>query len=565
MKRQTIVIRAFVAAALFALGLPNEFFHYGFPALGYVALVPLYGALGAAPSYGMAALAAGLYGALHHALSSYWLYFFKDFALWTIGATTLAYFIVYAVLGLYLAFFLKKAESVRPFAFALLWASFEYLKSSGFLGYPWGLIPYTQTRVLALLQIADTTGVYGLSFFLALVNATLAELLADHTRRGLCAISLLECRPDRGEGQGSGGTHRPRLSARHRLRAALLPPKAFAPGLQKAYILFTAVLALLIVGYGAYRLAIPPRPEAELDALLVQQNVDPWIEGEEAALEANILLARSALTDTHKPPELIVFSESSLKRPFAEFRRWFSAKPEKAPLIPFIKETGAYLLTGAPVVLDWESLAMTNSVILIDPEAHLVADYAKTHPVPFAEAIPFWEYEAFRRFMQEKVGLDAGWTMGSEHTVFELPTQNGTLRFGSPICFEDAFPDVCAVFVRRGADLLINLTNDSWSRTVSAEIQHFAAARFRAIEFRRSLVRSTNGGLTCVVDARGAVIDELPLFTGAALRTTVPIYRGTTTVYLRFGDWFALLCLLLSGLGALILIAKDLRERRREP
>lgn len=597
MNKPSILLASLASAIFFTMGLPNEVFNYGLPALGYIALVPLYFAAANAPSFGFAALSLGLYGAAHHALSSYWLYFFKDFAFWTIGATTLAYGVVYAVFGLYLAFALKKAGPYRPIAFALAWTCFEYLKATGFLGYPWGLLPYTQTEFLPLLQIADTTGIYGLSFVLAFANGAIAELLGPQAQPRPSQLPLAEPCPSAGpstgrpayvdadklcpsaqgessidlqdasspaelcpSGAASGAGLRRRAQAwRHALGVMV----GYEGWLRRGYVLVAALLLSICLGYGLFRLEKPPVAVSSLDTVLVQQNADPWILGEEASLEANISLARKALPDGSPPPDLILFSESSLKRPYKEFQRWFSTMPASDPLIPFIKEKGSHLLTGAPVVLDWEELEMTNSVILIDPEARLVGDYAKVHPVPFAEAIPLWEYEWFRTFMREVVGLDSGWVMGSEFKVFRLPARSGEVAFGAPICFEDAFPEVCREFILGGADLLINLTNDAWSETVSAEVQHFAAARFRAIEYRRSLVRSTNGGVSCVVDARGKAIAQLPLFERASLRTDVPIYRGPPTVYLRFGDWFARLCLLLSGISAIILMVRDGRERRR--
>jgi apolipoprotein N-acyltransferase len=182
--------------------------------------------------------------------------------------------------------------------------------------------------------------------------------------------------------------------------------------------------------------------------------------------------------------------------------------------------------------------------------------------VPFAEAIPFMEYPWFRKFIQETVGLDSGWALGKEFVLFELPTKTGSVRFGAPICFEDAFADVCRNFALQDADLLINLTNISWSKTDSAEIQHWAAARFRAIEARRTLVRSTNGGVSCVVGAYGETLDSLPLFRSTSKFVEVPIFRDASpTVYVRWGDWFARAALLLSAALSLILIIQDAAAR----
>lgn len=548
MTKLRILALALSSSVLFFLGLPNELFHYGFPLLGYLALVPLYCAVRFSPSHGFTFLVVGLYGALHHAMSSYWLYFFKDFAFWTIGTTTIAYFVIYGVFGFYLAFLMKNAGRYRPLAFALMWTSFEYLKSIGFLGYPWGLLPYTQTTVLPLLQIADTTGLYGLSFILAFANASLAELLDGWTGRAPLPFRSSDWR-------AWGSVDRDRLLGGRNRGLSL--------SLRVSYVAFALLLLGSDLGYGLFRLASSAAPTRTINALVVQQNIDPWREGEEAAIAVNIALARKALEMAEVKPDLILFSESSLSRPYQEFRRWFEQRPLGDPLIPFIKESGSYLLTGAPIVLDWKDFKATNSVILIDPKGRMVADYAKVHPVPFAEAIPFWEYEGFRRFMQETVGLESGWVMGTEYKLFELPTPAGTVKFGAPICFEDAFPEVCREFARRGAELLVNLTNDSWSKTISAEVQHFAAARFRSIEFRIPLLRSTNGGVSCLVGPKGEVQEILPLFTTTARMISIPLGDPRPTVYARFGDWFPRFCLLLSALWSLILMREELQVRRK--
>lgn len=516
---------ALISAVLMTLAVPNEFFKHGIPLFGFIALIPLYIALIELPGPRSAALVVGLFGALQHAMTSFWLWNFHDFRIWTLGSTTAAYYVVYAVLGLYLWLFLDRAERGRPLAFALLWTSFEYLKSIGFLGYPWGLLPYSLTDVLPLLQMADLTGLYGITALLAVCNAAIAEWIL---------------------GQGS-------------LRIAPLSLR-----LRRGYSVIALSLVLCSLGYGLIRMGAPIPRIGSLDAVLVQQNTDPWndVDGE-AAVAENIRLARAALATAPRKPDIILFSESSLSRPYTEHSKYYSKHPAADPLIPFIRDSGAWLFTGAPVVLNWQTLEATNSVILIDPDTKLVKSYAKVHPVPFAEAIPFWDVPAFRKFIQGTVGLDSGWVMGTDFVVFDLPAKGMNLRFGAPICFEDAFPDVCRNFSLKGADILINLTNISWSKTDSAEIQHWAAARLRAIEARKTLVRSTNGGVSCVVDPFGQVLDSLPLFEARSKFVEVPVYRDASpTVYMSWGDWFAHSALLLSAVLSIILMIEEAAGRR---
>jgi apolipoprotein N-acyltransferase len=533
---------ALSSAILLALALPNEAFRFGSPPLGFIALVPLYVALVRAPSFGAAALLTSLFGASVHALSSYWLYFFKDFAFWTLGTTTIAYGIIYAVLGLYLYMMIKQGGVGRPVGFAIVWTVFEYMKSTGFLGYPWGLIPYSLTRSLPLLQIADITGVYGISAALALSNAAIAETLLDCSS----IVDFLRRRIGGDPGRGR--------RARTTETVSPLRPRQ-GSGRSVSYLAAACLVMACISAYGFARLSTPVRKRGSFDAVLVQQNLDPWESVEETGLRTNIELAERALTSTTRKPDLIMFSETSLRRPYEEFYSYFTQRPLRNPFVSFIKRTGTRILTGAPIVLDWDKGEATNSVILIGPDARVEGDYAKIHPVPFAEAIPFWEYKWFRDFIQGVVGLDSGWVMGTEFVIFELPTGDGdVVRFGAPICFEDAFADLCRTFFLGGADILINLTNDSWSRTASAEIQHWAAARFRAIEFRRTLVRSTNGGYSCVVGPYGEVLADLPLFMAGSRAVEIPVYADEPTMYHRFGDWFALFMLLLSAAWVIIII-----------
>jgi apolipoprotein N-acyltransferase len=549
MSRLRILTLAILSGVLLPLALPNELFSWGNPALGLIALAPLYVALASTSSYGIAFLATAIFGGLAHGLSSYWLWFFKDFRFWTLGSSTLAYMVVYGCLGLYLRGALKRSGLYRVIVFAAVWTVFEWGKSNGFLGYPWGLIPYSWNYVLPAIQIAESTGVYGLGFALVLVSGGLAEVFMPQPP----VIS----HPSREEGPaGFAAGFIPSLPSGKGSRVAGSGP------LVVAVLLMTGILA-----YGYLALARPREPRGSFPAVLVQQNIDAWESagGEEAALSVSVALATAAMEAAGRKPDIILFSETSLKRPWERFRSYYSRTPQEDPLIPFLARNDVWLFTGLPEILDWNTYDATNSVVLINPRGQQVASYAKMHPVPFAEALPFWEYAGFRRFIQEVVGLESGWTMGTERVIFELPTSGaGLVRFAGPICFEDAFAYLCRRFVNDGAEIFINLTNDSWSKTKSAEIQHFVAARFRSVEARRVLVRSTNGGVSGMVMPDGSVRDLLPLFSPEARLVDIPVYTCETTPYMLFGDWFvALLGLMVTGL-LLLVVAGDISARKPE-
>ena len=555
---------AIFSALLLALALPNDLFPYGSPLLGVFALAPLLAALYRTPSYAAAARVGVVFGAVSSAASNFWLMFFQTFSVWTLGGVTLAYVAYFAVLGPLLRFIagapdgrprrgspaipdgsalampggntlaipggnslampggnsLAMPRAYRPIAVAVLWTLYEYLKSSGYLGYPWGLIAYPMHAITPLVQFVDITGVWGLSLLMALVNAVAAEWLD---------LAL--------------GRRR--------------PPSAPARLWQS-----TAAAALLVVaalGYGAAALARPLPSAATLDVVLVQHNANPWQSGEDEAVLATLRrLTGEGLAAAPEPPDLVVWSETALTWPVIGAQ----AADAGTPVVPdALTGLPVPLLTGVPWVVGTEPLQAMNAAALLAPGGAVLHHYGKQHLVPFAESVPFWEVPAIRRLFSDVIGLRATWVPGAAATIYELRVRDGgPVRFATPICFEDAFPYLNRRFVRAGADLLINLTNDAWSRTVSAETQHFVAARLRAVENRRVLIRATNGGVTAAVDPWGRLIAApAPLFTETAVRLRVPVYRpAADTVYTRFGDWLPAI------LPALLVLFIGIRRRPRE-
>jgi len=324
--------------------------------------------------------------------------------------------------------------------------------------------------------------------------------------------------------------------------AALIRPTISGRGLNLSrQAVFGAFLVACAVVYGVIRMAIPIPAATSASLLLVQQNSNPWETGGKsnaAAVQVNIDLTRRGLLASHPAPDLAVWSESSVTDAWVDPSNRLN--PPDNPLEPFFRSVGVPILFGGVVVVNYEQQAYMNAAILVSPQGKVIDTYGKMHPVPFAESIPFFEYPAVQKFFRNVVGVWNPWYMGSRYTIFDVPLQaGGNLRFGVPICFEDAFCDLDRGFFLRGADMLINITNDSWSNTWSSEIQHFTVARFRAIENRRVLVRSTNGGVSGVVGPWGEVWGRMPFFQQAWRTVEVPVYKENTfTPYTRYGDWF---------------------------
>ena len=238
--------------------------------------------------------------------------------------------------------------------------------------------------------------------------------------------------------------------------------------------------------------------------------------------------------------DLVVWSENSFRYPYTEGSRLYMRLPEGDPFIRFLSETGSPLLVGSPVILDIEKEEVLNAAVLISSNGTIMGYYGKHQLVPFAEHIPFWNIRAVRSFFENIVGLNsAGWTPGEKNVILHLPLKSGgTVKFGAPVCFEDVFPALCRGFFKSGADLLINITNDSWSKTVSGETQHFVAARYRAVEHKRYLIRSTNAGVTSVIGPGGRTEAALPLYEEGFLLAEIGIPENQkVTAYMILGDF----------------------------
>lgn len=548
MKKLTALCLAILSGFLLPLSLPNELFTWGNPALGLIAILPLYLSIRLSPGKGWAAFCMAIFGGMSHGISSYWLWFFHGFRYWTLGSTILAYIFVYSVLGLYIKKAMDEGVMVRPLLFAMIWTVFEWGKSNGFLGYPWGLLPYSWNTVIPIIQVSELTGIYGLSFAMAWIGAALGEYFCQ-------LLSLPVPVP-----QGIALVRRkPLFMVFDRARWALFRdlPQKDAMVASLGHIALSGMLFAAIAAYGFMVMDRPRVADKEIHAVIVQQNQDVWGDGgsEMDSLRASIRMAWELIEKSNRPVDIVLFSESSLKRDYDDNKAFYRQYPSGMSLLQMLEKGNVWLLTGAPEVLDYEKFEATNSAILLSPAGEKTASYAKMHPVPFAEAIPFWENDKFRSFIQNTVGLDSGWVMGSERTIFQLPVQGGSMvRFAAPICFEDAFAYLCRRFVQDGAEVLLNLTNDAWSKTRSAEIQHFVVARFRAVELRRTLVRATNSGMSAVVHPDGRIHNDMPLFTETAELVEIPVYTSGQSPYLLLGDWFPFLLAFLLGLSSLIIV-----------
>jgi len=558
------------SSVLLPLSLPNEILRYGSTVIGGIALVPLFLVVFRASNRRQASRYGAFFGAVSSLLANYWLAFFGDYSVWTLGGPVVGYAGYNYILFGFLYELVHPVHSqtltaacpgpvirhrppggpYAPLLLATAWTGYEFLKSVGFLGYPWGLIAYPIALVDPIAQIAEITGPWGLSFLAAYLNAAIAWYLSAASPES--DFNAVEWR-----------TSATRIPARavspRRLASRTLP----APAPSVGHLVTAAALLATAAMFGLYR---APRivPDRQIDMLLVQQNIDSWKPGRftDALERAQFLTVERLLEEIeggNALPDAVVWSETSLRAPYDTDSGFYRTEPETMPFSAFLRLIDTPLITGTPLPAEREG-DYRNSAVVILPSGETTGTYGKQQLVPFAESIPFWDYPPVQEFFRRAVGLTGSWVPGKESTTINLPLRNGDdLAIGTPICFEDAFGWVPREMVNNGAALLVNLTNNSWSRQESAQTQHYVAARLRSIELRTTLVRGTNSGLTGVVDATGTLTAEMPMFVSAAQQVRVPIYPPTWTLYRAWGDWAGAAAAILT---IAIVVGRAVRRRR---
>ncbi len=496
------------AALIFALSFPSFLSQWGWFPLAFIALTPVFIVVHRA-GWVRTVLYGAFFGFASYALYNYWLGSFHPLTLLIVPPIYSVYFL--AVFPL-----LKAADSLFPrYGFilqALIWVAYEFAKIQGFLGYSYGVIGFSQYLFLPLARLSSVTGVWGVSLIVVFPSALLGNALKN----------------------GFGEF----VSFLRRMRVPVL--------------LYAAVFAAVAVFGLLNKTDLDSVPRRKV--VLVQQNVDPWKGGNKTyakTLEILTRLSRKALAEDPSI-DIVIWSETS----FVPAIDWHTRYRTDRVAFGLVKELREFLAQQTvPFVLgnDDGQLAKDergrdirvdyNAAILFD-KGEIVDIYRKLHLVPFTEDFPY--KETLPQIYQWLKDADTHfWEKGDEYTVFEA----GDVRFSTPICFEDTFPNLNRQFIRRGAEMLVNLTNDAWSKAVACEMQHMSIAAFRTLENKRTLVRSTNGGITCMIDPNGRITAMLPPFTEGYLIAEAPVYTASQTLYTRWGDWFAILVSILALLG----------------
>jgi apolipoprotein N-acyltransferase len=380
-----------------------------------------------------------------------------------------------------------------------LWVALEWVRAQALSGFPWASLGYSQYLNRSLIQVAEFTSVYGVSFALVLGNVVIAQLLYGTVQR-------------RWKGVGLPCT--------------------------------LAVVALAMIwGYGGWRLqqtskAAAPAP-ADLGVALLQGNIEQDLKWDRAARDAIFSIYRTLTLEAAADSEvdLIVWPEAATPFFFANDRLF------QARQLQLAQEAGRPLLFGSPTYArDGDQDVMYNSAFLVGPDATVLGRYDKIQLVPFGEYIPL---RRLLFFLDKLVAGIGDFRSGEAYTVMAIPQG----RFAVLICFEVIFPDLVRQFARRGAQFLVNITNDAWFGYSPASYQHLSMVVFRAVENRLPIVRAANTGISAVIDPTGRLSQQTDLFTRTWIKACIHPAGEAMTFYTRWGDVFAYGCVLLTTIS----------------
>lgn len=370
-----------------------------------------------------------------------------------------------------------------------LFVSLEFLRSlTREIGFPWGTIGYTLVPQKYLIQIADVTGIAGLSFLVIFTNVVLYN---SFKRPVLIILPIFIF-------SGVMGYSRCRIESLQKLQ-------------------FTT-----------------RNQGTKITVLVVQPNISPDIKRRVEMNTRKRVLKKSSQTELQ--PDLIVWPESALPGYMVE-----GGEPERTTRQIADSLRVPILMGGSRISFEGKRTKVYNSAFLVEPHKGITEFYDKIYLVPFGERLPFDEF--FPALQKLEFG-QGRFSPGERRTLF---TVNG-MRFGVLICFESIFPRHVRKFVKEGADFMVNITDDSWFGKTFGPYEHARMAVLRAVETRRTFVRCGNTGISYIVTPEGEIKHRTELFEEAVISDDIyPV--STETLYTKYGDVFSYIMLIIAAVG----------------
>ncbi|MFZ3104782.1 MAG: apolipoprotein N-acyltransferase [Smithella sp.] len=496
-------------AALSGLLIFLSFPKYGFGFVAWIALLPLFFALRKANTVAQGLLLGFITGVTGYIGIIYWIAFvIVNYGYLPLYVGIILMLLLACYLSAYISLFagciIYFREKIPLYWTApVLWVCLEYGKSFILTGFPWENLGYSQYLNTYFIQIADVTGVLGLSFLIVLTNATIFEVISKRSA--------------------------------------------------KEYVLAGIVSLVLagVYGYGIYRLDQvnkTVRQSQGMEVSLIQGNIDQSIKwNENYQRETLNIYEQLSLKNSPGKESLIVWPETAVPFKFQDINSLHDQ------IINLSLKSKSWLLFGS-VSYSAQDDNFFNSAYLLSPAGEIAGKYDKVHLVPYGEYVPLRDVFPFIKKLTAGMG-DFGTGVGY------YPLSMGDKKIGVLICYEGILPFAARMYKKESADLLVNITNDAWFGSTSAPFQHFSMAVFRAVETRLYLVRAANTGISGIIDPGGRIIAKTDIFRKDALKGYIK-FVSMPAFYARYGDLVAAACFLLMIFYFLISLKREGRKCR---
>jgi len=441
------------------------------------------------------------------------------------------YWVLFAIGG----YFIMRACSILYAAFLMPagWVFLEYLRSFVLTGFPWLFAGHTQYRWIPLIQIADITGVYGISFIILFVNTVIFVLVKERLRMNFRTIGLMA---------------------------------------------ITAVIFIGILLYGESRLSGLTVKEGPIIGI-VQGNIEQSLKSDPASAQ-DIYIKHFDMTNellkSQPRPDLVVWAETMFPFPVGLDEEYLKILKDTVVLCGVPMLIG--VLTANESQVEGREYDIFNSAYYLDSNGELLNRYDKSHLVPISEYVPLRDTFVFPVIRAVILALSElkevyGMLEGANFEPFILKVKRGDskitdYRYGVLICYESIFPELARQSVKRGADFIINISNDGWFKNSSELEQILAISAFRAVENKTTFVRATNTGISAIIQPSGRIdvfknkdgqAKEIEGIWANQLVISLPAGKAggqKGTFYTRRGDYFPYLCLLMT---VVIIILKYLK------
>lgn len=462
--------------------------------LAFIGLIPLLYAVDRCRTVRQAFALGYVFGAIVNFVTLWWI---TAFGLFPLILLTVAFSVSCGFVAVGFRAALRRTAGVASILIvALFWTGADFLKLFGFWALPWLYLGYTQHKVLPLIQIADVTGVFGVTFIVVLVNA---------------AVYRLVFRRDRFAQRVAAGAF------------------ALAVVCGAAY-------------YGIVRLG-EQWSGKPFTLAVVQGGIRTDVEWTEdfRTLSARVYRGMTQKLLGGRTADLTLFPEVAI--PYEVTPAQPQSIPSQIRLLPTKTKGdlifGTYLRTPAGIL---------NTANLLTEQVALTGIYSKLRLVPYGECVPMGRLVRFLRYPWGDEDLSAG------RRVDPIPTHVG--QVGAAICFDSVFPYIFREQAAHGAGFLAVMTNNSWYPDLAGVEQHSVIDVFRAVENRRYLARSATTGVSHLVSPTGAVLESTLPFSSGFIYATAQMLSGKT-FYTAYGDVFGLVCFILAALAAFYLFFID--------